>query len=355
VSYVGQRGFNLIRSQEATPTGNNAHDLNAVDFGAAYLPKNQDPTQSPSATPGATALTTDLLRPYRGLGALNLMWGRTWNEYHSLQASFNRRFRDGLQFGLNYTLGLSYTGNTITPLRLQHAADGSFSIRPDQADADKLLQDTGLRRHIVKGNFVWDMPDFDRSGGLSSVIGVIANDWQLSGVLTAGSGATYDVTYVYQTAGSNVNITGSPSYGGRVRMLADPGSGCSGDQYGQFDAGAFAGPTYGSLGLESGRNYLSGCPDKTIDFAIARNFRLGGARNAQFRIDMFNAFNSVIYDRVVTELQLTNPTSQTVRNNQYNADGSLNQARLAPRNAGFGAANRALDMRRIQLQLRFQF
>ena len=355
VSYVGQRGFNLIRSQEATPTGNNAHDLNAVDFGAAYLPQNQDPTQAANAVPGATALTTDLLRSYRGLGAINVMWGRTWNEYHSVQASLNRRFRDGLQFGLNYTLGLSYTGNTITPLRLQHAADGSFSIRADQAEADRLLQDTGLRRHVVKGSFVWDMPDIERSGGLSNAVATIANDWQLSSVLTAGSGSTYDVSYSYQTAGANVNLTGSPSYAARVRIVGDPGSGCSSNQYGQFNTAAFAGPNYGSLGLESGRNYLTGCPDKTLDFAIARNFRLGGSRTAQFRIDLFNAFNTVVIDGRVTQLQLTNPTTQVVRNNQYNADGSVNAERLTPRTAGFGAANGAQDMRSVQIQLRFQF
>ena len=355
VSYVGQRGFNLIRSQEATPTGGNAHDLNAVDFGAAYLPQNQDPTLAASSIPGATAVTTDLLRPYRGLGALQVMWGRTWNEYHSMQASFNRRYRDGLQFGLNYTLGLSYKGNTITPLRLQHAADGSFSIRSDQAEADKLLEDTGLRRHTVKGSFVWDLPDVSRDGGLSKAIATVANDWQLSGVLTAGSGATYDVSYSYQTAGSNVNLTGSPSYAARVRIVGDPGSGCSSNQYGQFNTAAFAGPTYGSLGLESGRNYLSGCPDRTVDFAIARNFRLGGSRTAQFRVDLFNAFNTVIFDSRITQLQLTNPTTQVVRNNQYNADGSLNQARLTPRTAGFGAANGAQNMRSVQIQLRFQF
>ena len=40
--------------------------LNAVDIGAAYLPQNQDPTLGTSTIPGATAYTTNLLRPYRG-------------------------------------------------------------------------------------------------------------------------------------------------------------------------------------------------------------------------------------------------------------------------------------------------
>jgi hypothetical protein len=140
-----------------------------------------------------------------------------------------------------------------------------------------------------------------------------------------------------------------------VRIVGDPGNGCSSNQYGQFNTAAFAGPTYGSLGLESGRNYLNGCLDKTVDFAIARNFRIGGSRTAQFRVDVFNAFNAVVFDSRVTQLQLTNPTTQVVRNNQYNADGSLNQERLTPRTAGFGAANGAQPMRSVQIQLRFQF
>jgi len=45
----------------------------------------------------------------------------------------------------------------------------------------------------------------------------------------------------------------------------------------------------------------------------------------------------------------------TLLNNQYNADSSLNQNRPTPRTAGFGAANGALPMRNIQLELRLGF
>jgi hypothetical protein len=112
--------------------------------------------------PGANAVTTDLLRPYRGLGPINIQWPRNHDQYHSIQASLNRRFRNGLQFGLNYTWGLSYTGTTITPLRLQHAADGSFTIRADQAEQDELMKNMGLQAHTLKASFVWDLPDWRR-------------------------------------------------------------------------------------------------------------------------------------------------------------------------------------------------
>jgi hypothetical protein len=92
-----------------------------------------------------------------------------------------------------------------------------------------------------------------------------------------------------------------------------------------------------------------------VDLAIARNFPFGGGKNVQVRIDVFNAFNTVIYNLRVTQLQMNSPTDQTIRNAQFNADGTLNQARLQPKNAGFGAANGAQPMRTVWLQLRMQF
>jgi hypothetical protein len=152
-----------------------------------------------------------------------------------------------------------------------------------------------------------------------------------------------------------VNLTGSPSYAARIRVLGEPGSGCSDDQYAQFNTAAFAGPTYNSLGLESGQNYMGGCFEKTMDLSVARNIRLGGGRQIQLRVDMFNAFNFINISNRQAQLQLTSPTNPTIRNNQFLADGSLNPARLTPRNAGFGAATAAQAMRTVQMQLRFQF
>ncbi len=157
-------------------------------------------------------------------------------------------------------------------------------------------------------------------------------------------------------AGANVNLTGSPSYRARIRTTGDIGSGCSSDQYAQFNANAFAGPTYNSLGDESGANLLNGCWDHTTDIAIARNVRIGGSRQMQFRIDLFNVFNSVVINARSTTLNYNSPaTSTTITNNQFNADGSLNTARLTPATAGGGAATGAQPMRTVQIQIRFMF
>jgi hypothetical protein len=92
-----------------------------------------------------------------------------------------------------------------------------------------------------------------------------------------------------------------------------------------------------------------------MDLSIARNIRLGGGRQIQLRVDMFNAFNTVVFDSRVTQLQLNSPTDHTIRNPQFLANGDVNPARLRPEDAGYGAANGAANLRTVQMQLRFQF
>jgi hypothetical protein len=73
------------------------------------------------------------------------------------------------------------------------------------------------------------------------------------------------------------------------------------------------------------------------------------------RLDLFNAFNTVVIDNRQNEIQFVSPTDLTIRNSQTLANGSIDPARLTPRTAGFGAATRALAMRTVQMQVRFRF
>ena len=107
-----------------------------------------------------------------------------------------------------------------------------------------------------------------------------------------------------------MNLTGSPDYGARIVYVGDPGGGCSDNQYAQFNTAAVTGPSYGSVGLESGRNLMIGCADKTVDLSLARNIRLGGSRQLQFRVDAFNAFNVAIINGRQTTIQLRQPDQQ---------------------------------------------
>jgi hypothetical protein len=348
VEYVGQHSYNTL----------DGVDLNAIDFGAAFDPKNIDPSAQPNTTPGAmsyVATTPDLVRAFKGYSGITQQWGRGWRTFHSLQLSFNRRFRNGVSFGLNDTIVLS--DHQSTGARLQHNSDGTYSIRSDQGQADELLGTAIANKHNFKGNFVWDLPDIKAEGSTMKALGWVANDWQLSGVWTAATGSAYTVGFNYQNGGGAVNLTGSPNYNARIRLVGDPGAGCnSSDPLRQFNTSAFQGPLTGSVGLESGADYLRGCFTNVLDLAIARNIRLGGARNLQFRVDMFNAPNSAIITGRNTTMNLSSPNDPvTATNLPFNPDGSVIASRSLPRGAGFGVANAYQNPRTVQAQIRFSF
>jgi hypothetical protein len=294
------------------------------------------------------------MRAFRGFSGITQAVPRGWLNAHTLELSITRRFARGLAFGLNDTVLLSQRGSTSA--RLQHNPDGSFSERPDQKEADRLLGDFVPNRHYFKGNFVWEIPGTKRGDSAAAhALKVLTNDWRLSGVWSANTGGAYTLGIGYQGGGGNQNITGSPNYGGRARILSNPGSGCSSDRYRQFNAAAFTGPSVGSVGLESGADLLRGCYFQALDFAIAREVRLGESRRLQFRLDIFNAPNEARITGRNSTMALVSPLDQTVNNLPFDASGNLIPSRSQPKNAGLGVANGYQGPRTLQAQLRFVF
>ena len=244
-------------------------------------------------------------------------------------------------------------------------------MSPDQAVAEELFADQGTTTHIINSNFVYDLPDVRSENKTWRAIGLIVNDWQLSGIARFDSGAKYDIGYSYNSGPTGQQLTGSPDYGARIVVhdLSAFGSGCSSNQYNQLGqvmvpstsgastmtTAAASGPQVGSRGLESGRNLFTGCKDHRLDLAIQRTIRVGGSRQIVVRADMYNALNTVIYNGRSTGIQFNSTTDMSVRNSQYLADGTMDPTRTRPNQAGFGAANGAYDLRSVQLQLKFLF
>ena len=356
LSYVGWYGYDFLQQV----------NVNAIDFGAAFLPQNQDPTQT-STTPGAAVVSNNQMRAIRGYGNVNLFMNRGWREFHSLQLSFQRRFQNGVSFGFNDTIGLS--DRQQTALRLEHGADGSYSVRADQAAADELLGNNNPLQHFFRANFIWDMPDVQSTQSGWKAVGYLVNDWQISGIwsgarrganVAAGNSqvpsAAYTVGYSYQNGGGNQNLTGSPDYGSRVYVVSDPGNGCSDDPLRQFNTTAFTGPGVNSVGLESGNDYLTACFISTMDLAIRRNIRLGGSRVLELRVDLFNAFDEAGITARNTTMNLSSPSDPTtITNLPFNPDGSVIASRSLPRGAGFGVATGYQNPRTVQMQIRFSF
>ena len=66
----------------------------------------------------------------------------------------------------------------------------------------------------MKATALWQLPEFKSTDGMKRALGWVLNDWQLSGVWTGATGTPYAATFSYQNGGGNVNLTGSPDFGG---------------------------------------------------------------------------------------------------------------------------------------------
>ncbi len=329
LAYVGSKSDDLLRQVQ----------INAVPPGATFLAQNQDPTRAASATPGATALPTDLLRPYPGYGGIRMWEYSGFSNYHSLQTGINRRFDDGFMFSFFYVwskaLGIS---NNDFSAGLPNSTDAEIRR------LDYSLLDTD-RPHNFVANFIYQLPYKGQS-----VLGKIAGDWQLSGIYRFTSGNPQGVGY--SISGINqANLTGSadgnPS--ARIVLACDPGVGYTGNPAAQFDTSCFRQPQPGSDGAESARFFMRRSPINNLDLSLSKIF--GGPKSMKFevRIDAFNALNHTQFTGFNGTANFANLTNTTITN------PAVNPTTGAANFGGFGAISGVASPRTLQLVTRVTF
>jgi len=328
IAYVGSSSKDLIRREQ----------LNAVPYGAKFEAQNQDPTRAPSTTPGATALPDDLLRPYPGYGNINIWKYDSYSNYHALQTSINRRFDNGLMFSVFYVWSKALTLN----------GNDDQSVRPNTTPEEVRRADYSYaefdRPHSFVVNFIYQTPKV-----ASGALGVLANDWQISGIFRYLSGRPYNINFSIPGIGAS-NLTGSDgNQNARVVVTCNPGKGSSSDPYRQIDASCFAPPQPGSDGTESARFFLHGPAINNLDLSISKVFPIGKRVRFEVRADAFNALNHTQFNGVNNSVSFTSLSDRTITNLPYDASGNI------VRNNGFGSVNGVAPPRTIQLVTRLTF
>jgi hypothetical protein len=338
VSYVGTKGRDQLTQR----------NINAPAYGAAYLPQNQDPTLAPTTIPGANALPVDFLRPYPGFGNILIVEPSAWSDYHSLQTSLNHRFQKGLLFSFNYTLGKAMgTSSTDLPAGNNNPNPSVLGFpRNDANQAQANYMPLNFdRRHSIITTFVWQMPGPQRT----DFIGKLANDWQLSGVIRRVSGDPYTPTFSIPGI-SAYTMTGTQGLeGARLILVGDPGSGHTDNPYQMFNTAAFKVPSPGSIGLESGLNYLVGPWINSLDLSVSKSIRLPDNRRIELRVDAFNTLNHTQFWQVNSVLTVRSLTDPTPTNLPYDANNNL------VNRSGFGTVSSTRSPREVQLMARFYF
>ncbi len=327
VSYVGTSAQHQLQRR----------NINAPSYGAAFQAANQDPTLATSATPGATALPVDFLRPFPGFGNISYIEPSVSSNYHSLQISAQRRYTKGLLVGVNYTWS-KVLGTQSNDLPGINGFGAPHVLDNRRANYGPLDFD---RRNNFNVNWVWDLPKATDNKGL----GHLLNGWQLSGIYRYLSGGPYNV-FVNIPGLSGYGLTGTSQVeGARIRLVGDPGSGNSRDPYRQLNPAAFTISAVGSQGFESGRNFLNFGAVNSWDAALSKEWRVKERFRFEARLDAFNALNHTQFDGVFSTLNVTSLTNPTPTN-LASETGNRN---------GFGAISSTRPPRNLQWSLRFNF
>ncbi len=317
-------------------------NLNAIPYGATFLPQNQDPTKvagSPNAILGNNAYNQDFLRPYQGFGNINLHQMGGTSNYNSLQTTVNKRFTKGFLFGLSHTWSRALT---------TASGDGSFF----RIDSNNRKANYGLadfhRAHTLAINYVYEIPGVSRFISNSGVLHSLIDGWQISGIFAAQTGQPYDIGLSISGVG-NQNLTGSYTEGARINVIGNPLTGTSDDPYRRLNPAALTIPPVGTIGLTAPRGYMIRPGILNNDFTLQKTFTIKERLRMQLRADAFNVFNHTQFSGINSTLNFSGLVNPTMTNLPFNADGTLRDKN------GFGTVSGARDPRIMQLVVRFQF
>lgn len=243
-------------------------------------------------------LNPDAARPYLGYGSIGQFTPEASSTYNGLQVSVRERLGSTLTLDGNYTYSKVLTdagGDANTP-----------------QDSHNLKADRGMpsfdRTHMLKANFVWQLPSFKNN----ALVNNVAGGWQFSGIASVLSGEP--VTVYLAAPYLNDGVADSSARPDRVGSAQDS-KGISD----WINPGAFAVPaqgTFGNSGVSPAR-----LPRQTqIDASLLKDFHLHERVHMQFNLSAINALNHTLFSGVdnyfyvgsVTFGHITSATNQRI-------------------------------------------
>ncbi len=301
VAYVGNTQKHLV----------NTRNLNAVPYGANFLPANIDPTVS-----GNRPLQSNFLRPYRGYADINYVEFGGYANFNSLQVQLDKRFSKGFTYHLAYTWSKALDladgqGGTVNPVlnfRMRNYGLAGFD-----------------RKHNLQFNWVYDLPKFSEHS-LNNRAGRIALDgWQISGVASMVTGAPTGIGY---SLSYSADLTGGTGNGLDSRVVVVDRVNKPGPQGQWFNTDAIKPPTpqYSANGIGNAAIRLVPLPGiNNWDISLFKNFQLGSneARRLQFRWETYNTFNHTQYSSVDTSARFDAAGNQINSNFGYFTNAAL--------------------------------
>ena len=318
-------------------------NINAVPFGADFLPQNQDPTlqvQNPNALLGSNAKLSQFLRPYTGYGAINQYQNSGNSNYNALQATLKRRLSSGLFLGVAYTWS-----------KCLDTTDGENTIRWDNYNHQALYGPCGTSvAQNVAINYVYPIPSFTHYlGSLDNRVSrAVLNNWQISGVSTFQTGTPFSVQ-LNVSGVSAQNIIGTPDWTPVPLCVGNPRAGTSSSPYNRINSAAFAVPAVGSIGLGCRNNNIYGPGVDDWDMTLQKTIPMTEGISLELRGQAFNIFNHTQFNGVNNTIDFSGLTNPVVTNSAYTPGAGVTNIQ------GFGSISGVLPARVLQLVAKVRF
>jgi hypothetical protein len=205
--------------------------------------------------------------------------------YHSVQARVQRRLSGGLALTASFTYGRAL-GNFLDHLSADGGGEsGNFPKNVYDIGADYGPLSIDIRRRFVT-SFIYELPaGAGRAMQPKGVLGALARDWNVNGILTISDGRPFSIT-------STDRVQTGPGRISRANCIGDPlpgGFSQTTDHW--FDTTTFAEPAAFSYG-SCGPNSVTGPGAKSMNLSLFRSIPWNG-RRLELRVESFNTFNWV--------------------------------------------------------------
>jgi hypothetical protein len=266
-------------------------DLGYIGTRGLLLPRAVDPNQPDVSSHPAVCTPATCPRAFPTFPQ-NFVYTESSGKsiYHALQVKAERHMTNSLALILSYTYGHAIdTNSTFASTDVNaNAPQNSHNLAAEKASSDFDY------RHRLSIAYVYDLPlgaGSLRSG--SPAVNYAISGWELSGIVTAQTGAAFTPVISLNTSCTNeqsnfLAVTDRPD------LVGDPYPAHQ-TATDWVQASAFSNPSVDAGSRcafgDAGRNILRGPGLSDWDFSLLRRFRLRESKSLEFRAEMFNIFN----------------------------------------------------------------
>lgn len=236
-----------------------------------------------------TITVAQLLKPYPQYTTVSLYRNNVGTSiYHGAYVTLQQRFAHGVSYAASYTRSrLRDDASSVFDASILTGPVANFPVADGFNRRLERDYSTGDIPHAFTSSVVWDVPiGAGRRHQPRGIVGALASDWTVSGVVTLQSGVPLAIA---QTTNNNAFAgfgTQRPNLIGNPELPADERTTSH-----WFDTAAFSAAPAFTLGSSS-RNPLRGPGFRSMDVAVFRRIPLVGSTALELRGEVFNATNT---------------------------------------------------------------